>query len=161
MEEFLIILAIIACIIICILPIILFFKVWAMTNDVKKIADTVCRGSETSSTTSTYGGSAPAAVEQADDSDAPKDTGEVNDPKNANTIIVRFEDGLVGRLKTYPGYPQYSVITKNGFELLYANKNAALKALSEYLRQGTESQVLLQEKRCWSESKALADKYWR
>ncbi len=116
-----------AIVIVCaILQIILFFKVWGMTNDIEKITNIVCHKSETSATTPTRS----STVALADDMPTPK---EEKDPEIANTIIVRFDNETVGRLKTYPRYPQHSVITKDGFELLYENKNAALKALEEYL----------------------------
>ncbi len=61
METIYVIFAAIA-IAFAILPIILFFKVWRMTNDVKEIAYILRYSSRTFATTPTRNGSAPAAA---------------------------------------------------------------------------------------------------
>lgn len=68
-----------------------------------------------------------------------------HDATNINELSVQytkkgqdivFSDGVKGRIKTYPGYLACSVVTKDGFELLYNNENAAISALYLYLTTG-------------------------
>lgn len=112
-----------------ILQIILFFKIWKMTNNVEKIAQIM------SSTNKTI--------------DNKNNNTQANDQVSSQQSDekITFSDGLCGRIKPYPGYPESGVITKDGYELLYNNREAAINALHEYLKNGSESQTELYEKR--------------
>ena len=64
-----------------------------------------------------------------------------------DVIRIDFKDGLYGVIRVYPRYESCSVFTKEGFDLLYNNQEAAINALHEYLRSGEELQTQLYEKR--------------
>lgn len=112
-----------------ILQIILFFKIWKMTNNVEKIAQIMSSANKT--------------IDNKNNNTQANDqiSSQQSDEK------ITFSDGLCGRIKPYPGYPESGVITKDGYELLYNNREAAINALHEYLKNGSESQTELYEKR--------------
>lgn len=112
-----------------ILQIILFFKIWKMTNNVEKIAQIMASANKT--------------IDNKNNNTQANDqiSSQQSDEK------ITFSDGLCGRIKPYPGYPESGVITKDGYELLYNNREAAINALHEYLKNGSESQTELYEKR--------------
>lgn len=112
-----------------ILQIILFFKVWEMTNNVEKIAQIMASANKT--------------IDNKNNNTQAND--QVSSQQSDEKIT--FSDGLCGRIKPYPGYPESGVITKDGYELLYNNREAAINALHEYLKNGSESQTELYEKR--------------
>lgn len=114
-----------------ILQIILFFKVWEMTNNVEKITQILTSANKTTDTKN----------DNTRSMDHDKTSCQQNDEK------ITFSDGLCGRIKPYPGYPESGVITKDGYELLYNNREAAINALHEYLKNGSELQTELYEKR--------------
>lgn len=60
---------------------------------------------------------------------------------------VTFRDGLTGKIKIYPGYSECSIITEDGYELLYNNREYAITALHDYLKNHIESQNGLYTKR--------------
>lgn len=112
-----------------IVQIILFFKIWKMTNNVEKIAQIMSSANKT--------------IDNKNNNTQANDqiSSQQSDEK------ITFSDGLCGRIKPYPGYPESGVITKDGYELLYNNREAAINALHEYLKNGSESQTELYEKR--------------
>lgn len=122
-----------------ILQIILFFKVWGMTDDVssmkrdlKLLAEIAKFNQKNSAPTQV----APAEIEMRD-----------CDFNIDNKGYVKFADGISGRVKLYPGYSTCAVITKEGYELLYNTRDAAVRALHAYLETGAELKSDLCEKR--------------
>ena len=75
------------------------------------------------------------------------EAGTVATPISIDVIRIDFKDGLYGVIRVYPRYESCSVFTKEGFDLLYNNQEAAINALHEYLRSGEELQTQLYEKR--------------
>ena len=121
-----------------ILQIILFFKLWEMTNDVKLLRNHFVSQAEANTPL------------QKSDSPSKPIPGIINN--NGITYIingknVEYSDGIKGTLKIYPGYPECGVITDDGFELLYTNVYYACEDLHQYLTEKTESSNGLYEKR--------------
>ena len=78
-------------------------------------------------------------------------TGNISIDSNPNYSLngedVTFRDGLTGKIKIYPGYSECSIITEDGYELLYNNREYAITALHDYLKNHIESQNGLYTKR--------------
>lgn len=121
-----------------ILQIILFFKLWGMTNDVKSIKNHLISqlGTKTHS--------------QISNSPSKPVPGVIKTNGVTYTVTgkdVEYSDGIKGTLKTYPGYSECGVITDDGFELLYNDVYYASEALYQYITKKTECPKGLYEKR--------------
>lgn len=78
------------------------------------------------------------------------ETDKVSNPDySLNGEDVTFPDGLTGKIKIYPGYSECSIITEDGYELLYNNKDYAIAALHDYLKNHIENQNGLYTKRIY------------
>ena len=121
-----------------VLQIILFFKLWGMTNDVRSLKNHLI----------SQLGAKPHT--QASTSPSEPVPGVIKNNGISYTVTgkdVEYSDGTKGSLKTYPGYPECGVITDDGFELLYNDVYYASEALYQYITKKTESPNGLYEKR--------------
>ena len=121
-----------------VLQIILFFKLWGMTNDVRSLKNHLI----------SQLGAKPHT--QASTSPSEPVPGVIKNNGISHTVTgkdVEYSDGTKGSLKTYPGYPECGVITDDGFELLYNDVYYASEALYQYITKKTESPNGLYEKR--------------
>lgn len=121
-----------------VLQIILFFKLWGMTNDVRLLKNHLL----------SQLGAKPHS--QASSSPSEPTPGVIKNNGVTYTVTgkdVEYSDGIKGVLKTYPGYPECGVITDDGFELLYNDVFYASEALYQYITKKIESPKGLYEKR--------------
>lgn len=127
-------------IILSILQLILFFKIWIATNDIRAIKMKFLAEKSLSK----------PLVEQINLRDKRSGQFSINNNIISYTEcdgVVNFSDGKTGIVVKYPGYPECSIITKDNFELLYKDLDAAIYALYIYLCSNKETTESLIERR--------------
>lgn len=111
-----------------ILQIILFFKIWGMTNDVNAIKNKYLNSDSLQHSLTQNIKLTPPSIDSI-----PYYTECGND--------ITFADGKKGRLKSYPRNRECSIYDDNNNEIIYNNRNAAIKALYIYLSTGEISDI--------------------
>lgn len=135
----------------CVLNIILFFKIWGATNDIKRIKNIMV--SNWQPLEETVSNQSSPLVLAINHDEIPKFAGFLqtsNSEVSYNLYengMVEFSDGNKGCIKEYPGYNECSVLTNHGFELLYEDRDTALYALYTLCTTGKESGRKLLRKR--------------
>lgn len=109
-----------------ILQIILFFKIWGMTNDVKAIKNKYLKVDSSTKEISNN-------INQLDtQSPIPNNVPLFTECGNE----ITFTDGKKGRIKTYPRNKECSIYDSKGKEIIYNDRQAAIQALYTFLTTG-------------------------
>ena len=119
-----------------ILQIVLFFKIWGMTNDTKRMSNDISIIANNLVNTMHYmnnNQTSPKLVKK--EIDACKEKYGVTYTIDGGYVC--FSDGIFGEIKQYE--KQCSFVTKDNYELLYLNSECACLALYEYLTTNKES----------------------
>ena len=135
-------------IVFAILQLILFFKIWGATNDIRALKIKFLEEKVSVQPYINEEKRTNANLRKNRD----KRSGQFSINNNIISYtecdgVVNFSDGKTGIVVKYPGYPECSIITDNNFELLYQDLNAAIYALYTYLISNKEATESLIEKR--------------